>query len=61
MEMEETAEQSGVGGSLLGSINFVITPEQGKPTEENPPVILMDARHDHHQAVRMLKRRRVDV
>ena len=60
MEMEETARQSG-GGSLLGSINFVITPEQGKPTEENLPVILMDARQDHHQAVRTLKRRRVDV
>ena len=57
-EMEEAAGQSGAGGSLLGPINSVITPEQGK---ENPPVILLDACHDDRQEVRTLKRRRVEV
>ncbi len=53
--------QSGMGGSLSGSINVVITPEQGKPIEEDLPVVLMDPRHDDRQAARTLKRRRVEV
>lgn len=47
METEETVGQSGVGGSLIGSINIVISPaEQGKVTEEGIPVVLMDAGHN---------------
>ena len=61
METEETAEQSGVGGSLIGSINIVISPaEQGKVTEEGMPVVLMDAGHNDRQAVQTLKRRKVE-
>ena len=32
---EEAAGRSGVEGALVGSINFVITPEQGKPIGKN--------------------------
>ena len=59
MEMEPTGRrQWGVGGSLMGSINFALSPEQGKINEEDLPPVLMDAGDD---AARVLKRRRMEA
>ena len=60
MEMETTTGrcQWGVGGSMVGSINFALSPEQGKV--DLPPV-LMDAGDNDGQAARVLKRRRMEA
>ena len=60
--MEGTGRrQWGMGGSLIGSINFALSPEQGKVNEEDLPPVLMDAGDNDRQAARVLKRRRMEA
>lgn len=61
MEMESADSQRGVGGSLVGSVNLVLSPEQGKIDEEDLPVVLMDDGDNDRQAARSPKRRRIEA
>ncbi len=61
METETTDSHWGVGGSLIGSINLVLSPEQGKVNEEDLPVVLMDDGDNDRQAARSPKRRRMEA
>ena len=59
--MEATDSQLGVGGSLMESINLVLSPEEGKVNEEDLPVVLMDDGDNDRQAASSPKRRRIEV
>ena len=67
MGTEAPVAQSGLGSSLVGSINLLLSPEQEEVTEvaasahEVLPVILMEVSHSDQQAARALKRRRVET
>lgn len=67
MLMEAPVWQAEFGGSWVGSINLVLSPEQTKDTDvasgadEDIPVILMDVSPSDQQAARGLKRRRVEA
>jgi len=58
----EVEAQSAVGGSLVGTINLVLSPEQERVVatgaEEDLPVMVMDINHTHQP---MLKRRRLET
>lgn len=54
---EGTVGQWGMGGELLGTFNFLLSPEQVKIDEEDSPVVLTDAGGNDQQAA---KRRRME-
>jgi len=60
-ETEATVGHSGVGGSLVGSINFMLSPEQGDSIEDDLPVIPMDADYHEWKPARTMKRRRMET
>jgi len=65
--VEVPVGQAGLGGSLVGSMNFLLSPEQEKVTEvafsadEDMPPIVIDASRSDQQAARVLKRRKVET
>ena len=58
METEGTVRPWGMGGELLGTFNFLLSPEQVKIDVEDPPIVLMDAGDNDQQAA---KRRRIEA